>query len=391
MISFPLATVQIYDDDDAKELIALLEATVPLLMAFELEPTLVAEAPHKFNDGWYDDFWCAVQAGATFWEQSQFFENASNPRSTERASFTLEEDAASIEGRGAMLHSRRIDNLRTALRGLQTAGWRDAVERSFQPPRNLIALIYEFGQPWLYLEEVNGDDGDAFAWDDNGFFHVGVMSRLDQAVARPQILQFEKVDPENLHRLSARAQKYFLPKIGDSPAAQRLAALLNQAAATVRGATDVPVALRASSSRLSAGDQNLHPSYNRPESFATNLRSGEGAYRLQKDGAWPPYYSGNWRLRKQSDLSDAAKAYHTALFHLEEGDWREEFGKVLGEELNRGETLALFIAPDDAILMLDNMAFRVVSDGLEPLGTLDYVDCNNPALTLQKAQAINGS
>ena len=388
MTSFPLASVQIQSDEAARELIALLSEMTSQLATCDAEPTLVAECPHKFNDAYEDDFWCAIQTGETFWEQSQFFENVIRPKTTERASFIPDQEANIIESIGAALVSQRIATLRSILRQLQIAGWRSAINRAFYPPRNLAALIVEFGQPWLHLEQVNGSDGDAFAWDKDGFFHVGVMSRFDQAVDRPQIFQFERIDEQHLHRLGARARAYFLPDVRDAEAVTRLTTMLLAAIEIVRAATDVPVALRSRYSRVCAHDRGLF-SISHPESYAENLRQREGEYRIQKDGVWPPYRDPK-NLAEQSELSDVAKAYHTALFHLEEGGWRTEFGRAFGEEMQRGETLALFINSYTAVLMRDNTAFRVMPRELQLLGTFDYPNCYDPRGVLVEIAARTG-
>lgn len=108
------------------------------------------------------------------------------------------------------------------------------------------------------------------------------------------------MDDENLHRLGERARSYFLPRVYDAEAARRLTSLLQAAVASMTAATDVPVALRSSGSRPSAGARSLRWDLNRPESYAANLRPGEGEYRLPKDGVWlivPP------RLRQLRSLS----------------------------------------------------------------------------------------
>lgn len=383
MTSSPLASVQIQNDEAGKELIALLSEMTPRLATCGAEPTLVAECPHKFNDAFEDDFWCAVQNGETFWEQSQFFENVIRPKTTERASFIPDQEANAIEGMGAALVSQRIATLRTILRELQIANWRSAINRAFYPPRNLAALIVEFGQPWLHLELVNGGDGDAFAWDGDGFFHVGTVSRFDQAVGQPQILQFERIDEQHLHRLGAPARAYFLPDVRDAEAVTRLTAMLQAAIEIVRAATDVPVALRSGHSRVCAHDRGY---IRTPESYAENLRRREGEYRIQKNGVWPLYLNPK-NLAEQSELSDVAKAYHTAVFCLEDGGWRTEFGRAFGEEMQRGETLVLFINSSMAVLMRNNTAFRVMPSGLQLLGTFGYPDCSNPRGVLVAIEA----
>lgn len=385
-----LASTRIRSEEHVRSLLNLLNATVPQLKAFEVQPALVAEAPDKFNDAGYDDFWFAAQAGRTFWEQSRFFDNASYPHTAERSSYAHDQDVDAAEDLGAGAESKRIADLRTVLRGLQSADWREAVEAAFNARRNLIALIVEFDQPWLFLEQVNDEDGDAFAWDGQGFFHVGIMSRLDQAVERQQVLVFEKVDATNLHRLREGARDYFLPPIRNDEAAHRLCSLLLAAAGIVRDATSATVALRSSGSRSGPHELNLHSHFNRPESYADNLRRGEGDYRIPTDGVWPPYRDPRNGARDGIEMSAEAKAYHTALFNLESGQWREAFAEAVGEELKPGATIALFIDPRDVVLVRDNTAFIVEQGGLELVGAFDYANFVDPAATIAIVRNARG-
>ena len=59
--------------DAAERLQLLLEQAAARLDTLGHETWLIAEAPHKFNDANHDDYWYAVQLGASYWEQSQFF------------------------------------------------------------------------------------------------------------------------------------------------------------------------------------------------------------------------------------------------------------------------------------------------------------------------------
>lgn len=364
----------------ATDLLRLLDGAAERIETVGPEPNFVGECPNKFNDAWYDDLWFAVQAGETYWEQSQFFEGRSGPLVKEHATFSTDGDEEAVRAEWATVTSGRIAALRGLLRDLQTSGWRELTERAFTEKRELLGLMIEHGQRWLALETPNVDDCEIFAWDAKGMFHVGTTSRIDQAIGQPYLLTFEDIVQENLSRLGQRARAYFRPFVKDNESALRLTELLREVVRIVRAATDRPVAMRSRDS--------LHPAYSPPESFSEVLRQGEGQLRKPTDGKWPPYCL-PYTHEPKGEFSDEAKAFHTALGQLEDEGWRDLYGQAFGETLHRGQALALFVDPDAAVLMRENAAFRVDENGLDPLGAFPYPDCRKPedAPALKAARA----
>lgn len=373
--------VRVVDETAARALCALLDGAAAKLIAFGVEPVAVAECPHKFNDAWYDDFWYAVRCGETVWEQSQFFEDRTPPLVRQRTAFEVDLPPQKIIQEGSTLQSTRIDDLRAILRDLELAGWRDAAERSLTPRRSLLGLAVYLGQPWLCFETPNDGDGDVFAWDANGLFRVGRIDRFDQSIDDPRILVFEDVAANNLSRLCYRAKSYFLPAVDNPDAAIRLGDAVELAVAAVRLATNYPVALCSARSSKFAHD-SANSRFAQPESFCVDLRPKEGELRRPTCGVWPSYQQA--LNTSKIEYSDLAKALHIALGELEDKKWREIFEAAFGETLHHGQTLALFVDAEMAVLMRDNSAFQLVEGKLVCIGAFDYPNCMQPGAVLFK-------
>jgi len=385
-MSDPREWFYVRDDQSARRLIDLLNPAVLRLREFGLQPALVAEAPHKFNDANYDDYWCAVQFGGSYWEQSQYFEHIEHQGIKETASY-VPDQTIDPKSTGTSVSSARIETLRTLLRDLQAAKWRDHIADAISPSPNLKSLALEYGQPWLCLEEVNGAGEDhVISWDDEGFFLVGSIERLDQAIGRPQIVLFDTLVSNDLHRLGAAARSYFLPEIRDAAALTLLHRQLVRAIDIVRAQTDQPVALRAAASRSSATELNRRPMFSQPESFTDGLRNGEGQYRVMRDGLWPKMRTARMPS-VEYEMSDLAKACNLAARVLHDGGWRAGLAQALGEPLARGETVALFVDGEHAVLTRDNSYFDVSRAGIALAGAFDYPSCWAPEQTLGRFRA----
>ena len=369
--------LRVGDDGAARELTALLDGAAERVKAIGPTPAFLGECPHKYNDAWYDDLWYAVQAGETWWEQSHFFEGRSGengepePLVEERIKFASPRTADAIKAAGASVESERIAALRSVLRDLQTAGWRTLTDKAFTAERGLAALVIERGQRWFVMETPNHFDADVFAWDDRGMFRVGGMGRIDQAVGTHLLLTFETIERDALSRLGEPARRYFRPSVADSDAVMRLAELLWETVQAVRATTDAPVAMRSRGSRTSPYAAFRPSDVMQPETHSAVLRPSEGEYRVPTNGKWPSYRPRGPRAQ-ESEFTDEAKAFHLALGKLEDAGWRELFGTAYGEKLISGQTLALLVDPNTAVLVRDNAAVRVTPHGLEPLPPVPY-------------------
>lgn len=363
------------DEEAVAALVAMLDDAAAEVEGIGAEPILLAECPHKYNDAWYDDLWHAVQAGPTWWEQSQFFEESFPPRVEERARFETDLDGPTIRATGATLTGEQITALRAVLRGLQVKGWRHAVRAATAPPRDLLALVVEHRQRWLVLETPNAhDQASILAWDAAGLFRIGTMGRIDQAVGGDRLLLFETVESEAVCRLGSCARAYFHPSVVDGEAAMTLGGLLREAVGVVRATTGAPVAL---ASRDSRATRSSGVGWAPPQSYAEGLRRDEGELRVPRNDVWPPYRPRD-RRGEESPLSDLAKGLHTALAPLEAAGWRDLFGAAHGETLTRGQTLALLVSADRAVLMRDNAAFRVTDHEFEPMGVFPWPNLLKP-------------
>lgn len=386
--------LRIGDEGAARELAELLDTAAARIEAIGPAPAFVGECPHKYNDAWYDDLWYAVQAGEAYWEQSHFFEGRSGtdgepePLVEERGKFTAPRTADAIKAAGASVESERIAGLRSVLRDLQTAGWRNLTDRAFTAERGLAGLVIEREQRWFVMETPNHYDADIFAWDDRGMFRVGGMGRIDQAIGQRILLTFETIERNAIGRLKGAAGRYFHPSVADSEAAMRLGALLWEAAEAVRATTDAPVAMRSRYSRTSPYAAFQPSAVMQPEIHSPVLRPNEGEYRVPKNGKWPPYRP---RLARgeESELSDEAKAFHLALGTLEDAGWRDLFATAYGEVLVGGQTLVLLIDPATTVLLRDNAALRVTPHGFEPMEPVAYPNLNKLDATFASVAAAN--
>ncbi|MCY4180901.1 MAG: hypothetical protein OXD48_11640 [Litoreibacter sp.] len=355
---------------DEPRAIALLSDMAARLQHLEQSPLFLSESPNKFNDAGQDDLWLAVQSGETYWEQSHFFEDRSEPLVREHSAYGHNLSGDSVLDIGASFESSLIASLRRQLKELQDKEWRKLIRYD-----HLIGLAYEMGQWWLVLELVNYGEGEVYSWDDDGFFLVGIVDRIDDRVGQKRLFYFETVDTANLARLGSTARAYFEPNLVDLPVATDLHALLVDAIATVRKQSPKPAGLKSSSSPPQTGVTSRFYS-DFPRSFHEDLREKEGEFRRpDQQGRWPKYQP-RPSIEPQ-EYSDLAKTLHTTLGTLEQAGWRAIFGQALGEKLDKNEAVSLFLDSEIAVVTRDNSAFLVEEDRLSFLGQIPFPNCHD--------------
>jgi hypothetical protein len=392
-------------------LIRLLDEVADGLANLEPGPILLAECPNKFNDAGDDDLWYAVQAGFEYWEQSHFFQYEDKPRVEEHSTFCHTLDPQTLKNRGGTVTGDSIAQLRTSLRHLETNNWRSLIgnERKYgydDPPVHnglialvvegwrsltdrermygnddisdlggvIIALVIERGQRWLVLQHPNGGDAEIFAWDDDGFFHIGGMlyesARVDERIGERPILSFDWVEKEYVPRLGLEAQAFFSPTVRDKAAGSELAGLLWRAVCAIREMTVEPFGLLSEGSLRSYGSKISRWGWGSAEAFSPLLRPREGEFRRKNDGVWPKYVAESGS--EPEEMSDFAKAMQVQLGLLEDARWREIFASACGENLRDLGRLGLIADTETAALVRGNAAFEVLPDALVPLGAFDY-------------------
>lgn len=390
-------------------LIRLLDEVADGLANLEPGPILLAECPNKFNDAGQDDLWYAVQVGFEYWEQSHFFEYETKPFVREHSTFCHTLDPQALKDRGGAVTGDSIAQLRTSLRHLETNSWRSLIgnERKYgydDPPVHnglialvvegwrsltdrermygnddisdlggvIVALVIERGQRWLVLQHPNGGDAEIFAWDDDGFFHIGGMlyesARVDERIGDRPILSFDWVEKEYVPRLGLEAQAFFSPTVRDKAAGSELAGLLWLALSAIREMTVEPFGLLSQGSPRSCGvnERRWHPA----AAFSPLLRPREGEFRRKNDGVWPKYVAESGA--EPEEMSDFAKAMQVQLGMLEGARWREIFASACGENPSELGQLGLIADTETAVLVRGNAAFEVTPDALLPLGAFDY-------------------
>ena len=373
-------------------LIRLLDEVAGGLADLEPGPILLAECPNKFNDAGQDDLWYAVQVGFEYWEQSHFFEYETKPFVREHSTFCHTLDPQALKDRGGAVTGDSIAQLRTSLRHLETNSWRRLLgnERMYgnDDPSDLggviIALVIERGQRWLVLQHPNGGDAKIFAWDDDGFFHIGGMFygsvRVDERIGDRPILSFDWVEKEYIPRLGPEAQAFFSPIVRDKAAGLGLAGLLWQAVSAIREMTVKPFGLLSEKSPRSH-ESNRRRYYWPPEALSPFLRPREGEFRRKNDGVWPKYVAEAGA--EPEEMSDFAKAMQVQLGLLEDARWRGIFATACGENPYDLGQLGLIADSETAVLVRGNAAFEVTPDALLPLGAFDYASFLQLAETLE--------
>ena len=209
------------------------------------EPVVIACAPDKFNDSRHDDFWCAVQIGGAYWEQSQFFRSTipGKGHCKEAASFGVD-STESGDGVGtSLLISQRILAARALLNGLESCGWRELAAEALR--RDVITgLIIQFDQTWLWIGDPQGLSS-IYIVHPNGIAHFAdEEGRLDGRIGDPDHIQPWRFNQGSFGLLSARARQQFLPQLVDEAASEKLYDALSEATAQVRRITDLAVLIK---------------------------------------------------------------------------------------------------------------------------------------------------
>ena len=225
---------------------ALVMPAAENLRALGSQPLAIACAPHKFNDAGYDDYWCAVQIGTAYWEQSQFFESREPWDAVADEKTHL--GRGSLDGQGfgtSLLGSSRIVQARAILNELETGGWRD-IGRDAIRYEVILALIIQYQQPWIWTGDPNGGPGSIYVVHESGIaLFAEEDDRLDHRIGDPNLICPEKFHPESFSFLSPAARRQFLPELSDPLAAGALHAALIEAGGRIRQITDRPVLIKA--------------------------------------------------------------------------------------------------------------------------------------------------
>jgi hypothetical protein len=226
-------------------------AAAAALGALGPEPRMVAAAPHKFNDAHYDDYWCAVQIGGHYWEQSQFFATErgyTNAQARESSHMHWDRQAEADGLGGSQLASDRIPAGRRILKGLEQADWRALAEAGLRLDV-ILAVVVQHGETWLWIGNPQ-NDGAIYLVHDGGFaLFAEEDDRMDDRVGDPDLILPETFHQDSFRFLAAPARRRFAPRTVDGAAAQAMGEQVLAAAGDVRAVTRRPVLLRIGRSR----------------------------------------------------------------------------------------------------------------------------------------------
>lgn len=230
-----------------KDYVALLIEHAQRLRKLGPQPLAVTCANDKFNDAFDDDFWCAVQVGGSYWEQSQFFHTASR----EQSIIALNADTGGHQIGSSLYGVAAITEGRKILASLEKRQWRqvgkDSIARNpgvagIFPWDNIYALIIQHDQVWLWIGAPMNDKNILYACHPSGLIFVGLDThRMDEIFGALDLLYPEPFQQAALPFLTPKAQAYFRPRVVDEGASAEFAHFVHDALTQLRHLTTEPI------------------------------------------------------------------------------------------------------------------------------------------------------
>jgi hypothetical protein len=378
----------------ARALHRLLESAGAELRALGPEPLLVAAAPHKFNDADYDDYWCAVQVGTHYWEQSQFFSTASgwpggghvNEKTGMR--FVEGEEPGFGESR---LASDRIVGGRRILNRLERADWRALAEAALQR-EVVLALVVQFGETWFWMGDPRGGKlATVYLVHSTGIAQfAGEDGRMDHRVGEPDLVLAEQFHPEAVPHLGETAFRRFRPGVQDRKQADALGRRALAAATSVRRIASRLVLLRIGASRP---PRYYYPGYrsddyDQPSVTVGGTRFSRRFYVKQMN----PYYGEDHRRRwaERFSIVDFPALEKIAVALTEEG-FRAWFEASTGIDTFDHQDLHLLVTANALTLVYRTALLRIDDrGGLAWVGNLGAaIWLNDEEAALERIAALD--
>ena len=367
-------------------LLILVTAAVAELARLGPEPILIASAPDKFNDAYSDDYWFAVQIGERHWEQSQFF-GGDRAFATEKAHLVVTKGSpdlgTSLIGNEDILAARKI------LARLQSAHWRDLVERAFEK-RPICALILQYGQAWLQLSDPMGDLVCYLVTADDFVFFASEDDRVDRKVGAPNLIRPNTFAPAAERFLSAEVRRQFRPSVIDEQTARALARDVRDCGRKVGSITDRPVLVRAAHAAYDRKRyRHVYSEYNADLALVavnevsfhrntlSNIVHGQMAEHVRAE-----------RLDRFNFVNFPALFASIDAFathHLRAG-----FERALGVDTYDSEDLWLLLHKGAALIIHRTIVLTVHDDTIQLAGHLDgALSINTPERTLSKIAVLD--
>ncbi|MHA7777637.1 hypothetical protein [Roseibium sp. M-1] len=359
------------------------------------EPILIIAYPHKYNDAGYDDYWCAVQVGRSYWEASQFYRYAylNGYRSGQAPEFDsgaghVAERANYVSGESNQLREtpetlrKKLKTVRNVLSDLEKTAWRDLSVKALGLRDSFgLGLYLINGGTWLIQTHYSGAD-EGHAWYCNMGGELSYFAEVLNAttgIGDPRPIRFVDIDAKTISKLDGAARDWYFPLAPTAATPDRykslqdLSALLLKVAGKLRSETAGPITL--SSIKTGQSDRNPNP----------EVRwLGHGFYRSEDNqfvmvGVSTPYPASlNSHQIQDSDdrVQEIVQEIGKQLDYLESRGWRQLFGEAFACPLQDHDDLHLMIAENDINLLRSNSAFCLEDGLLRPVGFLsdDNVD-----------------
>jgi hypothetical protein len=353
------------------ELNGLLRKEAAALRALGTEPLAVASARDKFNDANTDDYWCAVQIGRAYWEQSQFFGSSmrgSYGTLRERGTMLLPpEDFAS-----AVAKTCPIDAGREILKRLDVQGWHDLCAAAFEFPTSgiILALVVQFDQVWLHCSDPRSNYTDKlFALIADGLhFCCEIDDRFDDRIGKPELIRRAEMTPETLARLSASAKAQFSFEIVDENAAMLFASLVLPISAELRRITGGEIAIAA---KIGADWRKLKYPWAKGSAHSPfsefafgELYYSENYYYALKSAAERK----SWAAERMAKLTQLPlEELNTFGRSIDHDQIRRSFEQATGVDTFDDGDLMLLIDGGTTYVCHEGSLYRVDADGLSPI------------------------
>jgi len=356
------------------------------------EPILIIAYPHKFNDADYDDYWCAVQVGRSYWEASQFYRHTflNGYRSghkpehdrgaghiTERANYAS--GTSNQDGKPPEALRSALKTARTVLSDLEKTAWRDLAVKALGVRDSYgLGLYLINGGTWLIQTHYSGAD-DGTAWYCNS---VGELSYFAEAmnattgIGNPIPVRFGDIGDKAIDNLDGAARDWYYPS---SPTAafpvrrkslQDLSDLLLRVAGRLRADNAEPITL--SSIKTEATDR--HPNLEVRWLGNGFHRSQDNRFVQEEDPN--PYVSllKTHQIQVSNErMLEIVEAAGKQLDFLEAQGWRRLFGEAFASPLQDHDVLHVMIIENEINLLRGNSAFCLQGGLLLPVGFLG--DC----------------
>ncbi|MCK7614927.1 hypothetical protein [Roseibium sediminicola] len=353
------------------------------------EPILIIAYPHKFNDADYDDYWCAVQIGRSYWEASQFYRHAyldgygsgrepENDRGaghiTERANYAS--GTSNQDGKTPEALRNALKAARTVLSDLEKTVWRDLAVKALGVRDSYgLGLYLINGGLWLIQTHYSGAD-EGTAWYCNSAGELSYFAEAMDAttgIGNPIPIRFGDVGNEAVGKLGGAARDWYFPPTPTvafperCKSLQELSDLLLTVAGRLRANNADPVTL--SSIKTEATER--HPNIEVRWLGNGFHRSQDNRFVQEEDRN--PYFSllKTHQIQVSNErMLEIVQAAGKQLDFLETQGWRRLFGEAFASPLQDHDALHLMIVENEINLLRGNSAFCLQGGLLKPVGLL---------------------